>query len=646
MKKTAPYGSWPSDITTALMTGGAIGLSEVRLFEGLVYWLESRPQEQGRTVLMCLDKQGDKKELISTDYSCRTRVHEYGGACYLPTSVGLFFVNHEDQQIYKIDASHVVSKLTELPSHRFADLVFNESAGILVAVAEEHNSKYPEPRNSLVSIDVSNGAVSTLHEGQDFYASPCISDDEKQLAWLSWMHPNMPWDGTYLWVAGFSNQSIIDASRVAGGDTESVFQPHWSPSGDLYFVSDNTNWWNIYRLKISKTNDQLNNEELNSESVCPMDAEFGLPLWQFGMTRYAFVDVNTIVASYSESGTEKLASIDVRSGKLTNLPRPHSGYSSLRADNGEICYIAQSSIDFPSVYRGSMEAEQLICSSSSIDIAKDNYSLAKPVTFPTGGGAEAYGLFYKPVHADYQGQENELPPLVVMIHGGPTSATSDGLSFKIQYWTNRGFAVLDVNYRGSTGFGRRYRDALKTQWGIADVEDCDYGVRYLIEKGLVDKNRVTIRGGSAGGFTVLAALAATDTFKAGTSLYGVTDLTALAADTHKFEARYLDSLIGPYPEEKVLYEQRSPSNHAGSITVPVLFLQGSEDKVVPPGQAELMIDKLKDNGLPVAYLLFEGEGHGFRKSETIKRALEAELGFYGSVFGFEPADDVEVPEFL
>ncbi len=635
MKKTASYGSWPSDITTSLMTSGAIGLSEARLFDGLVYWLESRPQEQGRTVIMRQNQQGDSEALISADYSCRTRVHEYGGACYLPTTAGLFFVNQQDQQIYKIDTSLAVNKVTNAPSFRFADLIFNAKTSALVAVAEEHRENFKEPRNSLVTIDITDGAISTLHEGQDFYASPCLSDDAAQLAWLSWMHPNMPWDGTLLWRADYSGGGIVNIAMVAGDNEESVFQPQWSPSGGLYYVSDKTNWWNLYKLGGG-----------NSEPVCTMSAEFGSPLWQFGMTRYGFIDKNTILASYSESGSEKLATINVQNGELTDLEKPHSGYSSLRVESGSYCYIAQSSVEFPAIYKGDLESETLICRSSSIEIDQTNYSKAESVTFPTGGNTEAHGFYYAPAHTEYQGPSDELPPLVVMIHGGPTAATSDALSLKIQYWTNRGFAVLDVNYRGSTGFGRRYRDALKTQWGIADVEDCDYGVRYLVEQGLVDSDRVAIRGGSAGGFTVLAALAVTDTFKAGTSLYGVTDLTALATETHKFEARYLDSLIGPYPEEKALYEQRSPSSHAGAITVPVLFLQGSEDKVVPPSQAELMIEKLKSNNVPVAYLLFEGEAHGFRKSETISEAFEAELGFYGLVFGFKPAGDIVAPAFL
>ena len=639
MKKIAPFGSWPSEITTQLMTAGTIGLSETRLFNGTVYWLESRPQEQGRTVIVRQDTNGSHEEVIPSEYSCRTRVHEYGGACYLPTTAGLFFVNHEDQQIYKVDSDQKISQLTNAPDFRFADLEFNEAASVLYAVAEEHIADdagvHKEPLNSLVSVDINSGTVSTVHSGQDFYSSPCLSDDGSRLCWLSWMHPNMPWDATSLWQAGCSASGITDPVVVAGGDNESVVHPQWSPDGTLYFVSDKSNWWNLYRLV-----------DGTAESLCPMDAEFGLPLWQFGMTRYGFIDVNTILAVYSQAGVEKLATLDVGSGVLTALEHPYSNYSSLRTEGAAICCIAQSPVEFPAVFTGDINALKQVCSSSTSTVTPGSYSEAVSVTFPTGDNEAAHGFFYKPVNAGFEGPENELPPLLVMIHGGPTSATSNSLSFKIQYWTSRGFAVLDVNYRGSTGFGRKYREALKTRWGVADVEDCDFGVRYLIEQGLVDKNRVAIRGGSAGGYTVLAGLAHTDTFKAGTSLYGVSDLTALAADTHKFEARYLDSLIGPYPEAKDLYEQRSPVNHADSITAPVLFLQGLDDKVVPPAQAEMMIDKLKSNNVPVAYLAFEGEAHGFRKAATIISAFEAELSFYGSVFGFEPSEKLEKVAFL
>lgn len=609
------------------MTAGTIGLSEARLFDGQVYWVESRPQEQGRSVIVRMDQAGEKQALLSAEYSCRSRVHEYGGASYLPTPVGLFFVNHSDQQIYCVNQALETSRITSSSTLRFADLAYNKKNSTLLAISEEHGDKGDEPVNRLVAVDTASGEVTTLHEGQDFYSSASFSPDGKQLCWLSWMHPDMPWDQTSLWHADFNNDNTLGGAEVvAGGNDESVFQPEWSPTGELYFVSDKSNWWNIYRLIRGA-----------AECVCSLDAEFGMPQWQFGMTRYGFLDADTILTSYSHSGAESLATIDLNSGRLNDLDRQHSHYHSIRTEGGKYCLIAQSSTEFPAVYTGDLGSETLVCVSSTIPIDRAHFSIAEPISYKTGDDQIAHGFYYPPVHAEYQGMENELPPLLVMIHGGPTSATADSLSLKIQYWTNRGIAVFDVNYRGSTGFGRQYREGLKLQWGVADVEDCDFGVRYLIERGLVDKERVAIRGGSAGGFTVLAALAHTDSFKAGTSLYGVTDLTALATDTHKFESRYLDSLIGPYPQEKELYEQRSPLNHASAIQSPVLFLQGLDDKVVPPSQAEAMIEKLLANNVPVAYIPFEGEAHGFRKSETITRAFDAELLFYGSVFNFEAA---------
>ena len=633
MKNIAPYGSWPSEITTDLMTAGTVGLSEARLYKGVVYWLELRPKEQGRTAIVCMDAKGNKQELTSSEVSCRSTVHEYGGACYLPTSAGLFFVNHKDQQIYRIDQAGSIEKITTAPDTRFADLSFNGAT--LLAVAERHSESADSPENYLAIIDVDSGAVSALHQGQDFYSSATFSPDGKKLSWISWMHPQMPWDGTSLWTADIAGGELSNATVVAGGIDESVVQPEWSADGQLYFVSDKNNWWNLYRLSGSGV-----------EPVCARDAEFGLPQWQFGMIRYGFIDSHSILTSFSENGTEKLATIDTRTGVLTGIDREHSSYSSIRTEADRYCYIAQSTTGFPAVYVGDLSGEKLVCASSEPSVDHRNYAVAKSISFPTSDDKTAYGFFYLPVNAEYEAPKDELPPLLVMIHGGPTSATSDSLSLKIQYWTNRGFAVLDVNYRGSTGFGREYRDALKTQWGIADVQDCDFGVRYLVEAGLVDRDRVAIRGGSAGGFTVLAALAHTDSFKAGASLYGVSDLTALASDTHKFESRYLDSLIGPYPEQKDLYLERSPISSASLITSPVLFLQGLEDKVVPPSQAEMMIDSLKKNNVQVAYLPFEGEAHGFRKAETIAVAFAAELWFYGRVFGFEPVGGISAIEFL
>ena len=629
-KTAEAYGSWESPITTELMVSSSIGLSEARIFNSTLFWLESRPQEQGRSAIVRLVN--DKPEdILPKPYNCRTTVHEYGGSCYLPTRDGVFFVNFSDQQIWRVSEKGVVHQLTRKDGYRFADLAYCSKEKRLVAIAEEHRSSFNEPVNSLASIDIVTGDVITLHggdkSGEDFYASPSFSPDGGTLTWLTWNHPDMPWDSTRLWLADINTQGkLSNAKSIAGGAGESLFQPEWSPAGELFFVSDKTNWWNIYRW-----------QKDTAVPVCPLDAEFGKPQWQFGMTSYGFIDKSTIICSYKQAGSDTLALIDIESGKLTAIPRPHSSYGSLRAVDGQVCYIAQSPTEFPVLIQCDKQhgfVENPIRSSSSISLDKDHFSIGESICYPTANGQQAYGFFYPPKSADFRGLENELPPLIVMIHGGPTSSTQNDLALKIQFWTNRGFAVLDVNYRGSTGFGRQYRDALKGQWGVADVEDCDFGVRYLVGENKVDSERVAIRGGSAGGYTTLAALALTDTFKAGASLYGVTDLAALATDTHKFESRYLDSLIGPWPEQKDLYASRSPINHADSINSPVIFLQGLDDKVVPPSQAEAMVAALERNGVRATYVPFEGESHGFRKSENIRRAFDLELNFYGEVFGF------------
>ena len=644
MKIAAAYGTWPSEITAELMCSSSIGLSQPYLFNREIYWLENRPQEQGRSVIVKLTLPEDLKsidhnqrtEVIPAHFNCRTQVHEYGGACYLPTEEGVFFVNHLDQQVYKATADSI-EPLTLQDKTRFADFAYSSERRMLVAVAEIHGKDRAEPKNTLVSIDIDSGAVTTLAEGHDFYASAVFSADGGSLSWLTWDHPNMPWDGTELWLAEVVDSvSLSGVQKIAGGDTESVFQPQWSPDGELYFVSDRSNWWNIYRHTAEGV-----------QPVCAMDAEFGLPQWVFGMRRYGFADQNTIVTSCSQAGIDNLAVVDLHAGTFTAIPAEYTGFQSIFSAEGLVCYIAQSPTTFPCLYVSAAESLAdtaiRVCQSSSIDINAANFSQGAAISYPTADGGNAHGFYYPPTHVDFQGLAGELPPLIVMIHGGPTSATQNDLSLKIQFWTNRGFAVFDSNYRGSTGFGREYRDALKNNWGVTDVEDCDYGVRYLVSQKLADEKRVAIRGGSAGGFTTLAALALTDTFKAGASLYGVTDLTSLATDTHKFESRYLDSLIGPYPAEKALYESRSPINHADEINCPVIFLQGLDDKVVPPSQAEMMIEVLLKNGVKVAYLPFEGEGHGFRKSDTIIEAFAAELWFYGEVFGFggEPVEGVE-----
>ncbi len=637
-KQTAPYGTWASAITPELMVASNIGLSQPFVFDGALYWMESRPQEQGRSVIVKRMLQQDTtSEVLPAEYNCRTRVHEYGGASYLPTAAGVFFVNFNDQQVYLCDHDTGVRKITSHSELRFADFAYSAQQQMLVAVAERHHADLSEPENQLVAVDINSGQVHTLHQGEDFYASASFSPDGSHLCWLSWNHPNMPWDGTTLWVASVAEGLAIETpEKVAGGDQESVFQPQWSPQSELYYVSDRSNWWNIYAAN-------------GHRNVCAMDAEFGMPQWIFGMRRYAFVNDATIVSSYTQAGEESLVTIDVHSGQITNLPRQHSSYESVYAAEGSVCYIAQSPHSFPSLYVediGSLATTGTqIISASTLSLNTADVSTGQAISYESAGGAKAHGFYYPPCNAQWAGPADELPPLIVMIHGGPTSATHNDLSLKIQFWTNRGFAVFDSNYRGSTGFGRQYRDALKGQWGVADVEDCDYAVRYLAGQNLIDKQRVAIRGGSAGGFTTLAALAMTDAFKAGASLYGVTDLTALAEDTHKFESRYLDTLVGPYPQQEALYQERSPISHADSINCPVIFLQGLDDKVVPPSQAEMMIDVLVKKGLQVAYVPFEGEGHGFRQSKNIIKALSAELWFYAQVFGFT-SDPVEGVEFI
>lgn len=640
-KQTAPYGTWDSRITPELMVASNVGLSQARLFNNTLYWVESRPQEQGRSVICKQSIVNDQKQALTTDilpadYNCRTRVHEYGGASYLPTNRGVFFVNFEDQQIYLIDDTGTVKKLTSAEDTRFADLTFSDTQGLLVAVAEVHRADLSEPQNKLVAVDITSGEFTVMHNGHDFYASASLSPDGKRLCWLTWNHPNMPWDGTDLWAADVSeNNTLESVEHMAGGDTESVFQPEWSPQGRLYFVSDRSNWWNIYTVGAE-------------QSICPMEAEFGMPQWIFGMRRYAFLSEDTIVTSYTANSVEGLATIHTATGEFVELARTHSSYESVYADGSGFCYIAQSSVTFPSLYvaeASDVRAESMIVGSSTLTLSHEDISVGQPISYATADDAVAHGFFYPPRNSKCSPPNGELPPLIVMIHGGPTAATHDDLSLKIQFWTSRGFAVFDSNYRGSTGYGRAYRDALKGQWGVVDVEDCDHAVRYLSEQNLIDSGRVAIRGGSAGGYTTLAALAGTDSFKAGASLYGVSDLTALATDTHKFESRYLDSLIGPYPEQRSLYQERSPINHTDSINSPVIFLQGLDDKVVPPNQAEMMIEVLVKKGIKVAYVPFEGEGHGFRQSENIVKAFNAELWFYAQVFDFD-VDDVDGVRFI
>ena len=629
----APYGSWKSPITADVVASGEVGLEQVRLDGDDVYWIERRSQEGGRKVIIRRSPDGRVTDVTPPPLNARTRVHEYGGGDYAVSDGTIVFANFTDQRLYVQRVGSPPRPLTPAASLRYADGQIDRRRNLLFCVCEDHTG-HGEAINTLVSIDLQGGgAGNVLVSGNDFYSSPRLSPDGSQLAWLTWNHPNMPWDGTELWVGKLNeDKSISDRVRIVGGISESVVQPEWSPEGTLYFVSDRTGWWNLYRCRGRKV-----------EPICPMDAEFGEPQWVFGNALYGFDSESRIICSYAKDGKWYLASIDTVTGELNTVEIPYSAISRIQTGGGRVVLIAASSTEPTSIVSLDLATRDLEVLRRSRELTVDAGYLSAPraIEFPTEQSLTAYGIFYPPQNRDYVGPADEKPPLLLMSHGGPTSATSTSLRYTVQYWTSRGIAVLDVNYGGSSGYGREYRERLKGQWGIVDVDDCVNGARYLVERRAVDGNRLAIRGGSAGGYTTLCALTFRDAFKAGASHYGISDLEALAKDTHKFESRYLDGLIGPYPERRDLYVERSPIHFTDRLACPMILFQGLEDKVVPPKQAEEMFEAVRAKGLPVAYLTFEGEQHGFRKAENIKRVLEAELYFYSKVFGFELADPVE-----
>jgi dipeptidyl aminopeptidase/acylaminoacyl peptidase len=629
----APYGCWKSPITAEVVAAGEVGLEQVRIDGQDIYWVERRSQEGGRKVIVRRSLDGRVTDMTPVGFNARTRVHEYGGGDYAVYNGTIVFSNFMDQRLYVQRPGSEPSALTPATTLRYADGQIDRRRNLFFCVREDHGGR-GEAINTVVSIDlIEGGAGRALVSGNDFYSSPRLSPDGSRLAWLTWNHPNMPWDGTELWVGKLTGDGSIDeAIRVAGGVSESIFQPEWSPEGTLYFVSDRTGWWNIYRWP-----DEL------VEPVCAMDAEFGQPQWVFAPSLYGFASERRIVCSYTKNGRDYLATLDTLTRALNNIELPFTAISQVRVAGDRVVFIGASSTEPTSIISLSLATKKLEVLRRSREIAVDAGYLANPraIEFPTEGGLTAHGHFYAPRNRDYAAPENEKPPLLVMSHGGPTSASSASLKYSIQFWTSRGIAVLDVNYGGSSGYGREYRERLKGQWGVVDVDDCINGARHLIEHGYVDGNRLAIRGGSAGGYTTLCALTFRNFFKAGASHYGISDLEALARDTHKFESRYLDSLIGPYPQRQDLYVERSPIHFTDRLACPMILFQGLEDKVVPPNQAEKMVEAMRAKNLPVAYLTFEGEQHGFRKAENIKRVLEAELYFYSKVFGFDLADPIE-----
>jgi len=629
----APYGTWSSPISAADTTKAGIVFTDLVVADGdAVLWAESRPLEGGRTAIVRRTASGEIADVGPADFNTRTRVHEYGGGAFAVRDGVVFATRFEDQRIYRIEGSEATAITPEpelAAGLRYADFAFGPSW--MIAVCERHRGDGGEAVNELVRIDLDTGEVTSVMGGSDFFSSPRISPDGTQLAWLTWEHPDMPWDATRLWRGRLSADGELSGARpIAGGGGESLLQPEWSPDGRLHVVSDRSDWWNIYEV----------GAEGALAPVLGEDDEFAVPHWLFGRRRFAFLADGSLVAMSHGQAGDRLLVLDGAGVRRIEVPYPTLG-NSPAVSEGKLSIVAAGPDRFPALVRidlGSGDIE-ILRAPDDPGIPDGYISIPKTVTFDTPDGP-AYALHYPPANPGFTAPEGEKPPIIVDIHGGPTGAVSSVIDPKVLFWTSRGFGVVDVDYSGSSGYGRAYRDRLQGQWGIADVRDCALAAAHVAATGGADQHRLLIHGGSAGGYTTLLALATRDEFAAGASYFGVADLGALAEHTHKFESRYLDGLVGPYPEAADTYRERSPITHVDRLDKPVILLQGSDDRVVPPAQAEMMRDALVDNEIPVAYVLFEGEGHGFRVAENQARALESELVFYGMVLGFEPAGDL------
>ena len=635
MPVTAPYGSWKSPITTELIVAGAVGLGQVALDGADLYWAELRPAEGGRVVIVRRRADGEIEDLTPAPYSARTRVHEYGGGAFVVDRWTVYFSNFADQRLYRQAPGQPPQPITPEAPMRYADGIVDRRRRRIICVREDHSSG-GEPANALVAVDLDGERPQRmLYADADFCSTPRLNPAGNTLAWLAWNHPNMPWDGCWLLQSRLDKYGYPDEPEiVAGGAAESIFQPEWSPAGELHFVSDRSGWWNLYRLRDGEI-----------QPLAPRQAEFGKPQWVFGSPTYGFLDDGRIACAYAAGGRWRLALLDGESGELTPLETPYTELArgDVRTGGGRVVFVGGAPNLPPSLVSLNPQdgRYEVIRQSKETAVAPEYLSPPESLEFPTTGGRTAYALFYPPRNPDFTPPPGEKPPLLVKSHGGPTAAASSALDLGIQFWTSRGIGVVDVNYGGSVGYGTEYRRRLNGNWGVVDVDDCVNAALHLAARGDADPGRLAISGGSAGGYTTLAALTFREVFQAGASYYGVSDLEALAKETHKFEARYLDSLVGPYPERRDLYRARSPIHHTERLSCPLALLQGLEDAIVPPNQAELMFEAVRAKGLPTVYVPFEGEQHGFRRAENIRRALEVELYFYSQVFGFELADAVE-----
>lgn len=634
--KTAPYGSWASPITPDILLKGTVHLRNQMLrWDGEdLYWTELRPDEGGRVVISCRGADGSISDITPPNFNARTRVHEYGGGAWAVRDGTVFFTNFKDQRLYRQDRAGEPRAISPEADIRHADIVIDAHRARIIAVREDHTTGASEAVNTLVAIDAyGDGAPVTLASGNDFYSSPKLSHSGDRIAWITWNHPNMPWDGTELWVGELDRDGNVKSSRkIAGGRSESVLQPEWSPLGELYFISDRNDWWNIYRARGE-----------GDEPVCRRNAEFGGPQWAFGQRYYDFAGPDEIVCLYSDASGSKLGVIDLDSGHMQTVELLYTSLSSIQVSGRKAALIGSSPTLSERAFVVDLDthAQDIVRVSNPTRVDAGFLSIPKPIEFPTERGQKAHAFYYAPRNQDYTAPLDEKPPLIVLCHGGPTGRAGPGFAFEYQYWTSRGFALVDVDYGGSTGYGRAYRQRLNGQWGVVDVDDCINAARYLVKQGLVDENRISITGGSAGGYTVLLSLTKRDFYDAGASHFGIGDLELFVKETHKFESRYCDTLVGPYPQRADIYRDRSAIRFADNLKCPIILFQGLEDKIVPPDQAETFVEVCREKRLPYAYVAFEGEQHGFRQEKNIRRSIEGELYFLSRIFGFDLADRIE-----
>jgi dipeptidyl aminopeptidase/acylaminoacyl peptidase len=640
-----PYGSWPSPITAESLTQGTVGIGDP-IFDGTdLYWLEADPTDGGRISIRRWTENGDLA-VTGAPYNVRSRVHEYGGGPYAVADRQVLFSNFADNAVYLVTEEAPPRALTDDPQLRYGALQLFPDRDLMIAVREDHRPSDREPINTIIARRLSapaGTADTVLCAGADFYASPTLGADGR-LAWIEWDHPNMPWDSTRLMVAdlpsigddlanGRPDDPLITGQLVAGGPAESVAVPRWLPDGTLIFVSDRTDWWNLYRHDGSEVT-----------ALCPLEAEFAPPQWMLGSRPYVIMDGDRIACTWTVGNRSHLGVLTIGDGRLEEIAIDAVSIGPLTTDGQRIAAVlghddrdrdlAMIDITDPAAAK-----PEVLTRSSETELPAGLVSTATEVHWTSNQGP-VHGWFYPPQNDGWQAPDAELPPMITISHGGPTGGSAPEFRSEVQFWTSRGIAVLDVNYGGSTGYGRRYRERLHRAWGEVDVTDCVAGASAMADQGRVDRERLAIMGSSAGGYTTLRALTTSTVFTAGISKYGIGDLTALVADTHKFESRYPESLIGAYPAEAELYADRSPINHVDRLQAPILLLQGSEDRVVPPNQAMTFADAARQKGLPVALIMYEGEGHGFRRAENIIAAQQAELAFLGRVFGFTPADDL------